>query len=236
MSGPEIPDLPPDISALLRAEREPLAVPEADRRRVAARLTATTGLAFTSGALAQGALVSPLVKFISVALLVTGTAGVVVHRARTSKTTAPAVTTPARRATAHASPPRVIAPSPVSAPAAAPPIERPPAPSPPPRVRPAPRGDVADDTALEDERTQLVDARQALARGDASRAIEALDAHARRHPDGRLVEEREALRVRALAASGDLDRARAARDRFHQRFPASVLGDAVDRAVPAPEN
>ena len=103
-------------------------------------------------------------------------------------------------------------------------------------MRSAPRGEATDDTSLEDERTQLLDARQALARGEASHAIEILDAHARRHPDGRLIEEREALRVRALASSGDLDRARAARDRFHQRFPASVLGDAVDRAVPASEN
>lgn len=236
MSGPELPDLPPDISALLRAEREPAAVPESDRRRVAARLTATTGLAFTTSALAHGTLASPLVKFISVALLVTGAAGVVVHRARTSKHPTPAVTTPSPRATVSATPSRPVVVAPVSAPAATPPVERPPAPTPAPRVRSAPRNEATDDTSLEDERTQLLDARQALARGEASHAIEALDAHARRHPDGRLIEEREALRVRALAASGDLDRARAARDRFHQRFPASVLGDAVDRAVPVPEN
>ena len=236
MSGPELPDLPPDISALLRAERAPLAVPEPDRRRVAARLTATTGLAFTSGALAHGTLVSPLVKFISVTLVVAGVAGVAVHRARTPKSATPAVTTPAPRTSAPTVPPRAVIAAPLSAPAAAPPVERPPAPSPPPRVRTASRNDAADDTSLEDERTQLLGARQALARGDASRAIEALDGHARRPPDGRLIEEREALRVRALAVSGDLNRARAARERFHQRFPASVLGDAVDRAAPAAEN
>jgi hypothetical protein len=47
--------------------------------------------------------------------------------------------------------------------------------------------------------------------------------HARRFPNGRLAEEREALRVRSLAGAGRGDQARRALAAFARRFPRSVL-------------
>jgi hypothetical protein len=54
-------------------------------------------------------------------------------------------------------------------------------------------------------------------------ALRLVDAHARRFPAGRLVEEREALRVRALAGAGRADEAQAAAAEFTRRFPRSVF-------------
>ena len=47
--------------------------------------------------------------------------------------------------------------------------------------------------------------------------------HARRFPNGRLAEEREALRVRSLAGAGRGDQARRALGAFAKRFPRSAL-------------
>jgi hypothetical protein len=47
--------------------------------------------------------------------------------------------------------------------------------------------------------------------------------HARQFPNGRLAEEREALRVRSLAGAGRGDQARRALTAFAKRFPRSVL-------------
>ncbi len=47
--------------------------------------------------------------------------------------------------------------------------------------------------------------------------------HARRFPNGRLAEEREALRVRSLAGADRGDQARRALAAFARRFPRSVL-------------
>jgi len=53
--------------------------------------------------------------------------------------------------------------------------------------------------------------------------------HARRFRNGRLVEEREALRVRSLAGLGRHQEARRAAAEFHARFPHSVLLSAFGR-------
>jgi len=66
-------------------------------------------------------------------------------------------------------------------------------------------------------------AHAAFAGGDFSTALRLLAEHARRFPSGRLAEEREALRVRALSSSGQGDAARRAAEAFAARFPRSVL-------------
>jgi hypothetical protein len=86
-------------------------------------------------------------------------------------------------------------------------------------------------SAFQDELALLDRAVAALGHDDVAGASTALDQHARRFPRGRLSPEREALRVRCAAASGDPAAAEAARRRFHQRYPHSVLGAAVDRTV-----
>jgi len=66
-------------------------------------------------------------------------------------------------------------------------------------------------------------ARAAVVRGDFAAALPPITEHARRFHEGGLVEEREALRVKALAGLGRRDEARSAADVFARRFPRSVL-------------
>ena len=70
-------------------------------------------------------------------------------------------------------------------------------------------------------------ARAAVARGDFEGALSATVEHARRFKNGRLVEEREALRVKALVGLGRGEEARHAASAFRARFPRSVLLPAV---------
>jgi hypothetical protein len=58
---------------------------------------------------------------------------------------------------------------------------------------------------------------------DFSGALRLVAQHAHRFPNGRLTEEREALRVRSLAGAGHRDEARLAFATFARRFPRSVL-------------
>ena len=58
---------------------------------------------------------------------------------------------------------------------------------------------------------------------DVAGALVVLAEHARRFPNGRFAEEREAIRVQALASAGRADEARRAADGFAARFPRSVL-------------
>lgn len=74
-------------------------------------------------------------------------------------------------------------------------------------------------------------ARGALAKGEYSRALEAIAEHQRRFPAGRLREEREALRIKALAGLGRTDEARRAAERFRERFPRSVLSSRVEETA-----
>ena len=77
----------------------------------------------------------------------------------------------------------------------------------------------------------LEQARAAVAREDFALAMQLLTEHARRFKKGRLVEEREALRVRSLAGLGRRgDAGRAAAD-FEARFPRSPLLPAVSQML-----
>lgn len=77
----------------------------------------------------------------------------------------------------------------------------------------------------------LQPAREALAREDFASALAATAAHERRFPRGQLVEEREALRIVALAGARRTAEARAAAAAFHERFPHSLLQKRVDGAL-----
>ena len=57
--------------------------------------------------------------------------------------------------------------------------------------------------------------------GEGRRALTTLEEHARRFPQGQLVEDREALRVQALCAAGDDAGARAAARAFESAHPRS---------------
>src|SRR5450631_93918 len=75
----------------------------------------------------------------------------------------------------------------------------------------------------------LRQARAAVARGDFEAALSPLSEHRRQFKNGRLAEEREALRVKALGGLGRNEEARHAAAAFRARFPRSVLLPAVSR-------
>lgn len=74
-------------------------------------------------------------------------------------------------------------------------------------------------------------ARAAVASGAFSSALDAIAEHQRRFPRGRLQEEREALRVKALVGLGRNDEARRAAERFRERFPRSVLLPRIEETT-----
>jgi hypothetical protein len=77
----------------------------------------------------------------------------------------------------------------------------------------------------------LRQARAAVAQNDFAAALPPLVEHARRFKDGSLAEEREALRVKALAGLGRIEEARREAAAFGARFPRSVLLPAVHQMV-----
>jgi ATP-dependent helicase YprA (DUF1998 family) len=115
------------------------------------------------------------------------------------------------------------------------------APSPPPVVEP-PRGDAAaprspgkasranQPATLAAEQALLDEAQRALA-GDAPAAIAILERHAARFPRGLLAEEREAMTVRALVATGRRDEARRRAAAFVATWPSSLFRGSVEAAL-----
>jgi hypothetical protein len=71
-------------------------------------------------------------------------------------------------------------------------------------------------------------AQQFAARGDYAAALAVTTEHERRYSGGRLCEEREALRLRALIGLGRDNEARQAAARFRRDFPRSVLLPKLD--------
>jgi hypothetical protein len=78
------------------------------------------------------------------------------------------------------------------------------------------------------ERSLLERARSALARSDGTAAMAAIDEHQRRFPSGSLAEEREALAVRALLASGKRAEAERRAAAFGKRYPNSLFSKMLD--------
>jgi hypothetical protein len=134
--------------------------------------------------------------------------------------TAPAVVStvapapPAPKGTEPSEPPRSSPPK--SASSAAPPSAVP---------RPSPEETYAQELAL------LQRARASLAKGEGAMALSAIAEHQRRFPGGRLREEREALRVKALMSLGRGDEARRAAERFKTEFPRSVLSPSIEQTA-----
>jgi len=97
------------------------------------------------------------------------------------------------------------------------------------KSRPRPSETYALELALLDR------ARAAVAGGDFVTALVSIREHRQRFPNGRLVEEREALRVKALRGLGREDEARRAAADFRARFPRSVLLPKMTEAVDPPK-
>ena len=82
-----------------------------------------------------------------------------------------------------------------------------------------------------DELQLLSRARNADAQGDYSEVLSILSEHERAFPGGRLSEEREVLRVKALVGLARSEQAKRAGARFRRRFPHSVLLHKVDEML-----
>jgi hypothetical protein len=95
--------------------------------------------------------------------------------------------------------------------------------------RPRPRSISQDDLAA--ERAILDGARQALEREDGDAALSATADHQRRFPGGLLVQEREAMAIRALAMLGRMSEARARAERFRTHYPDSLLLPALESTI-----
>jgi hypothetical protein len=97
------------------------------------------------------------------------------------------------------------------------------------KVRKAvPEGD-ATDRVLREARL-VADARDALGH-DPNGALTLVQQAAREFPSGQLVEEREAIAIRALADLGRSEAARARAERFLARFGSGPHAEAVRRAI-----
>jgi hypothetical protein len=77
----------------------------------------------------------------------------------------------------------------------------------------------------------LTRARESDVRGDYGEVLAILAEHERRYPAGRLSEEREVLRVKALVGLERGGEARRTAARFRQHFPRSVLLRKVDEIL-----
>jgi hypothetical protein len=88
-----------------------------------------------------------------------------------------------------------------------------------------PSGSLAEEIAL------IKGAQDAMKRGDNEAALARLAVHAKRFAKGLLVEEREALRVRALRAGRGANEARDAARAFRERFPNSVFARDHDAGI-----
>jgi len=137
----------------------------------------------------------------------------------------PAIARPAPSVRAIAAPPSPspLVPSVAVAPAPQPPASSVAAPS--PATVPTPQRAIHGDAP--DELRLLRQARAAVSRGQLVSALARIGEHARRFENGRLSEEREALRVKALSGLGRTAEARRAAEAFETRFPRSVLLPAV---------
>lgn len=81
------------------------------------------------------------------------------------------------------------------------------------------------------ERAILDEARQALAHGDPTRALNRLELHRRSFSSPLLAEERDAMWIQALVKAGRSDDARARGEAFRKRFPDSLFSPAVESAL-----
>jgi hypothetical protein len=100
------------------------------------------------------------------------------------------------------------------------------------RIAPLPAPASAEGgSTLAAERRLLDVARRAVTEEDGAAALAAVAEHERRFPAGLLVQEREAMAVRALVLLGRSEEARARAGRFRGRFPNSLLLPAVEAAA-----
>jgi hypothetical protein len=224
MSGSR-PPVSPEVRALLDRERDIPALPAQVRARslararaalVAGRVTPPAGVDATArsghAGLAKGAAACVAAAAIGVAAYTIGS-----HRRPVADRVGAPVVQMVAASPAPSSPaPSMPAPTVSAAPSPAPALAM-------KTQRSSRAGQSPDELRL------LRQARAAVARQDFPGALARVAEHTRRFKDGRLAEEREALRVKALSGLGRTQEARRAADAFAARFPRSVLLPAVEQ-------
>lgn len=229
MSDQRLEPLPDDVDALFAAERAaPLPAASAAVEAAVYDALVRRGVASTAAATLTGA---KLIALVTSAFAVgAAVGGAIVYRVTNREATAQTQSQPPpmnpviAHQNADESPTERLPTAAEPAPAAAPrsPSRKTQAGAPPPS---------RSDDALLQERQALETARSALARGRPDDALEALRDHQQRFAAGQLREEREALRVLALAASGRRVEASEAAHAFALQFPSSLLLPTVEAAV-----
>jgi hypothetical protein len=215
--------LPPEVRALLEHERAVPPLSATTRARAIARARAALVAGIDRPVAPVPVRRHRWVAAAAVICILGGAVGAAAYQFR-------ALMTPAAAPEIHPLPAKkTVAVAPVAVPA--PIVEEAPAPAVEPHARTEKPLSKAD--AARAELKLLRQARAAVAREDYASALPPIAEHTRRFKDGRLAEEREALRVKALAGLGRTDEARRAASAFRARFPRSVLLPAVSRMLPA---
>ena len=224
----DLPPVTPAVRTILERERVIPPLPPAVRARAVA--AARAALASQAVPTPPARVPAPWIRWAAAAVLTivagAATAAVAYHRRaeHLHATTAQDKAPPSRgEAAPVAATPAVAMPAPE------------PEVTPDPEVMIDPTGEESrpSKAAVPQEELRLLrQARAAVAREDFTAALRPITEHTRRFRDGRLAEEREALRVKALAGLGRKDEARRAAAAFENRFPRSVLLPALRRISP----
>jgi hypothetical protein len=241
MKDQELPPLDSDIRALIARTRPFEPAPPAARMRALDRVAfaaasrgpgpgVDSAARAPSSAPARAALASRVGWLVGTFVIGTIVGGVAVHSVDSRR--APAIS---QRVAAVEPPSAPALPSSAPAPSSAPlvvgaALPRPGVPSGSVRAAPTPHAN----GALAAEGALLDAARSAIEREDGAAALAATSEHERRFPDGLLVQEREAMAVRALLLVGRADEARARAAKFQARFPDSMLLPALQSSLAAP--
>ena len=221
-----------EVEALVERGRTIRRLPDVVRARALARARATEAAAAPDAPPAAAAATAPahvgtrrIAIAASIALLV-GAGGAMAALVGHA---------PARRDAAAVSSPRAVAPARISVPQPASPSSPVSEEMIPPAKPRRPARPMTPKESYAAELDLLQRAQVAFAGREFSGALVLVAEHARRFPNGRLAEEREALRVRSLAGSGRTDDARRAAAAFANRFPRSVLLPRLRQTAAAPE-
>jgi hypothetical protein len=208
--------LSPELRALIDREREIPSLSATQRARALARARESVATPAPVAAVVPRA--APRPRWIPAAAAVVASAALAaaayeVHGAFQPARPEPRLGPPATSTVVARSAMPPAPPAPAAAPIAAPPVSR---------------------AAAEDAELRLIrEAHAAVARGEFAAALRPIAEHERRFKDSRMAEEREALRVKVLAALGRTREARHAAASFRARFPRSVLVPAVGRMLPS---
>lgn len=214
-----IGDLSIDVRALLEQERSIPAVPAATRARAIARARQALSPGVQAAVVPSGASGSlPTWAVAGLVCLIGAAAGLVASILVTRAPSAPMVAVAPGAEPAGADPQAATGPT----------IEAPTVQS--PSLLQAPGAELQ----LERDELRLLErAHAALTREDFVAAMSPLLEHARRFKQGRLVEEREVLRMEALSGLGRRDEVRRAAAAFEVRFPRSPLVPVVQQMASA---